>query len=487
MPTKPRLACAAIAVIAAAGAVAFPASDASAAVVVRSATGTPAEIQATVDAFRADLGALNVNVPGSRPAGRREVNWDGVPPAFSDPNAFPADFFNTTSPRGVLVTSPGTGQLVSGTPARFGAIDATYPTAFGTFSPPKVFAPLGATRTDLAFRVPGDGSATATSAGVGIVLTDVDRNGPSALELFDAQGVGLGRFAFAAAPGNAQLSFVGVLLTGGERAARAVIDAGDTPLGPDDVTQGGAADVAAMDDVVYGEPQPVGAVSATAPAPVAETAGAATVVVTRSQTSGAGSVAFATGGGTATAGADYVPVSGRLHFADGEGSKAVEVPLVTDLGAEPTETIGFTLSAPHGTLRLAAADLSITVTDLALKGAPPQLVTAPAVPDTTKPRVTVLRSVRGATTRSQLARGVAAVVGSSEDGRLTVRVRTGKRVLLTRPARAIRAGATAVTAKLGRGARKRLSRSARSVVLEAIVTDAAGNTGRAARTIALRR
>ncbi len=33
---------------------------------------------------------------------RREINWDGVPDARSDPNPFPADFFNTTSPRGAV-------------------------------------------------------------------------------------------------------------------------------------------------------------------------------------------------------------------------------------------------------------------------------------------------------------------------------------------------------------------------------------------------
>jgi hypothetical protein len=62
----------------------------SAAPVVFEASGaSPADIQASVDDFRAFLGVLNPNVPGSFPSGRREINWDGVPDAFSAPNNLP--------------------------------------------------------------------------------------------------------------------------------------------------------------------------------------------------------------------------------------------------------------------------------------------------------------------------------------------------------------------------------------------------------------
>ena len=47
---------------------------------VQQAAGTSATaIQSSVDAYRADLGALNPNVAGSFGSGRREINWDGVP------------------------------------------------------------------------------------------------------------------------------------------------------------------------------------------------------------------------------------------------------------------------------------------------------------------------------------------------------------------------------------------------------------------------
>ena len=50
-----------------------------------SASGAdPVAIQATVDSFRTALGSLNPNVAGSFGSGRREINWDGVPDAFSD-------------------------------------------------------------------------------------------------------------------------------------------------------------------------------------------------------------------------------------------------------------------------------------------------------------------------------------------------------------------------------------------------------------------
>ena len=51
---------------------------------VQQAAGTSAAaIQSAVDAYRADLGALNPSVAGSFGSGRREINWDGVPDAFA--------------------------------------------------------------------------------------------------------------------------------------------------------------------------------------------------------------------------------------------------------------------------------------------------------------------------------------------------------------------------------------------------------------------
>ncbi len=74
--------------------------------------------------------------------------------------------------------------------------------------------------------------------------------------------------------------------------------------------------------------------------------GAATLTytVTRSGGTGAFDVAYATGGGTATAGSDYVATSGTLNFASGETSKTISVTVNGDTLTEPNETVTVTLS-----------------------------------------------------------------------------------------------------------------------------------------------
>ena len=62
-----------------------PTISTAAPVVFEASGATPADIQAAVDDFRAFLGALNPNVAGSFPDGRREINWDGVPGRLLSP------------------------------------------------------------------------------------------------------------------------------------------------------------------------------------------------------------------------------------------------------------------------------------------------------------------------------------------------------------------------------------------------------------------
>src|SRR5213592_2169020 len=71
---------------------------ASAAPQVFEASGAaPADIQTAVDAFRNFLGNPN-NIAGPPSAtGHREINWDGVPDAFSAPNLLPAKASGTPS------------------------------------------------------------------------------------------------------------------------------------------------------------------------------------------------------------------------------------------------------------------------------------------------------------------------------------------------------------------------------------------------------
>ena len=78
---------------------------------------------------------------------------------------------------------------------------------------------------------------------------------------------------------------------------------------------------------------------------VLEDVGSATVTVTRTGGSkGSLTVGYSTGDITATAGADYTPVSGTLVFADGETSKTFSIPVANDGITEPDETLRLTLS-----------------------------------------------------------------------------------------------------------------------------------------------
>jgi hypothetical protein len=241
-------------VLAALGLLAFPAAV-DGQTIFMGAGVDAAAIQPTVDAFRTALGTLNANVVGSFGSGRREINWDGVPDAFSEPALLPGNFFNTNSPRGVLLTTPGTGVAVSAktgnptaTPTQFGDIDPTYPTSFEPFSPQRLFSAIGSNIVDVDFAVPG-GAQGARTQGFGAVFSDVDLSDTTSLTFFDANDVSLGTFFAPAASGDAGFSFIGVVFPTAE-VARVRITSGDRVLAPGSVTE----DLVVMDDFIYGEP-----------------------------------------------------------------------------------------------------------------------------------------------------------------------------------------------------------------------------------------
>jgi hypothetical protein len=77
-------------------------------------------------------------------------------------------------------------------------------------------------------------------------------------------------------------------------------------------------------------------------------------------------VNFASANGTATAGTDYLSVSGTLTFAAGETSKTVSVTINGDTTVEPGETFTIDLSAASGaTIADASGQGSITNDDSA--------------------------------------------------------------------------------------------------------------------------
>jgi len=222
-----------------------------------------AAIQGAVDAFRADLGNPdNLNAPGPLGGGRREINWDGGGATNGTAAVTPFTVFQNT--RGATFTTPGIGltqaPITGGTvdivpggglQGSLADINATYASSFVTFSPNRLFTPLGSNITDGTFSVPGTGGAVpATVTGFGAVFTDVNLANTTSIQYFNSNGASLGTFFVPTA--STGLSFLGVSGFGDE-IARVRITSGNTALGPSQVIEG-STDVVVMDDFLYGEP-----------------------------------------------------------------------------------------------------------------------------------------------------------------------------------------------------------------------------------------
>lgn len=237
-----------------------------AAAVVRSAGGdaTAASITPARDLFRLDLGGGTVaGANGSFGGVRREINWDGVPDGSSAPNNLAPNFFNTTSPRGAVFSTPGTGFQVSANagvaPVEFDNINPTYSSTFGVFSAQRIFTALGSNITDVNFFVAGT-TTVGFVTGFGAVFTDVDIAGSTTLQFFDLNNSSLGTFTVAAGSVASQsLSFLGVSFDAGEKISRVRITSGNAALAAG-LNDGGAIDLVAMDDFIYNEPLAVVAV-----------------------------------------------------------------------------------------------------------------------------------------------------------------------------------------------------------------------------------
>lgn len=212
--------------------------------VFEAAGGNAAAISPTVDAFRAAVGA-----------GRQEINWDNVPDSLADPNAFPADYFNSTSPLGVEFSTPGTGFLVSAnaggaTPTLFG-----FPNDFQTFSAQRLFTAVNSNTIDVSFFLPGTSTAATTSA-FGLVFTDLEVAGLTKLEFFDqSNSLIFSRDPLAA--GNQGLTFLGGLANAGELISRVRITAGLNTIVSNGVLGNPNDDVVVLDDLIFADPTAV--------------------------------------------------------------------------------------------------------------------------------------------------------------------------------------------------------------------------------------
>ena len=224
--------------------------------VFQAAGPNASSIQSTVDAFRAALGdPVNGNNPGPLLVGRREINWDGGNPAIVTTTAPVTPFNVFQNTRGALFTTPGSG-LSQATPAGLAVLfnNPTYANIFATFSPSRLFTPVGSKVTNGSFSVPGSAGLTpAAVSGFGVVFTDVDqqRSGLQ-IEYFDVRKKLIFESSVPASPGNGSFSFVGIKFADA-RIASIRITTEHAP-GPNDDKD---HDIVMMDDFIYGEPQAV--------------------------------------------------------------------------------------------------------------------------------------------------------------------------------------------------------------------------------------
>ena len=246
--------------------------------VFQAAGPTIASIQGTVDAYRAALGnPNNANAPGPLATGRREINWDGGGGVeATTPPVTPFNVFLDS--RGGQFTTPGTGLSQApptADPVQFppGGLaglfsNPTYGDIFSTFSPLRLFTPVGSNITEALFFVPGtNGGESATVRGFGAVFTDVDepdgidprkqrgnpRGASTRLEYYDADDQLIFSSFVPASPGDGSLSFFGIVFDDA-RIARVRVTTGNVAPGPDDDEKN---DIVMMDDFLYGEPQPL--------------------------------------------------------------------------------------------------------------------------------------------------------------------------------------------------------------------------------------
>ncbi|HEY4284592.1 MAG TPA: hypothetical protein VGM62_16135 [Chthoniobacterales bacterium] len=240
--------------------------------VFQAAGKNAASIQSTVDAYRAALGdPNNLNNPGPLQTGRREINWDGGNPNVLDTTDPVNPFLVFSNTRGSQFKTPGLGLSqgpASGGPQGGLAVlfaNPTYAKIFKTFSPSRLFTPVGSNITEGLFFIPGtNGTVPATVKGFGAVFTDVDqpdgrnslsrrgeRTSSTLIEYFDRNGRVIFTSFVPASPGDGSLSFFGVVFKDA-RIASVRIKTGDVAPGPNDDQR---HDIVMMDDFIYGEPQ----------------------------------------------------------------------------------------------------------------------------------------------------------------------------------------------------------------------------------------
>ena len=222
---------------------------------VTEATGAnAAAIQPAVTSFRTDLGSATCAANSSC----RNIGWDGVPDERSDPAFMPEGQFRAA---GALFTTPGTGVQVSGdtmTPfadpdlTDFGETNPTYVDEFEAFSAPRLFTSIGSNVIETRFVVPNTDTPADTN-GFGVVFSDVDVEGPTTMQYFNAKGKSLGTFTVPATAGQQTFSVLGVIFDK-KRIARVLITQGTRGIAPGVDDAPPATDLVVTDDFMFGFP-----------------------------------------------------------------------------------------------------------------------------------------------------------------------------------------------------------------------------------------
>jgi len=217
-----------------------------------------ADIQDTVDDFRNALGPNNGNAPvNGDPLGRRQINWDALPDALSDPTLFPGDFFNGDSApraRGIEFKPTGTttGFLVSSTLA------SGVPVAFGfddflpRFSDERLFASIGGSSFDINFYDPSDQTTKATVRGFGAVFSGLDFADTVEMQFLNLADELIGVMN-PLGTSEFDLNFAGAIFDSAEIATVRILG-GNRFLEGNGSFGGGSGDGFVFDDFIFGEP-----------------------------------------------------------------------------------------------------------------------------------------------------------------------------------------------------------------------------------------
>jgi hypothetical protein len=236
---------------------------------------------------------------------------------------------------------------------------------------------------------------------------------------------------------------------------------------------------------------PAGAARTSVPSTEAgEASGAATVTVQRSGDSLApADLSYRTVDRTAIAGQDYGAVAGTLHFAQGERSKDVSIPLLQDSALEAPESFALVLGPASAGLALDTHEHAIRLLDderseIRITVGPdrirPTFLFAPQLPDH-------LRALAR-------ARRLGLDVACSERCTVKLSLKLGRTQIGAGRAKLNRAGLKRATVRLTKAGGKAVAKAAKArkrgrvaLKLSGTATDAAGNVARRSTTLRLAR